>query len=187
MTATVPHVTPAVTATWNNKQRAEVNTVIGHPFSRAVAPLLEWPSTQRYYNILSINNYVSSISLLRADDCCAKAHDQTAARPYRFEKEATTHDNVEEIDNDNDMLGLSNLISCCDYVLTISNTTAHLSGGLGIKTMLMLPKGKGAFWYWSSDNTQSLWYKSIDIYRQSISNSWDEVTNDIMLKLKKYE
>ena len=27
---------------------------------------------------------------------------QTAARPYRFEKEATTHDNVEEIDNDND-------------------------------------------------------------------------------------
>ena len=33
MTATVPHVTPAVTATWNSKQRAEVNTVIGHPFS----------------------------------------------------------------------------------------------------------------------------------------------------------
>ena len=92
---------------------------------------------------------------------------------------------IREIDNYNDMLGLSNLISCCDYVLTISNTTAHLSGGLGIKTMLMLPKGKGSFWYWSSDNTQSLWYKSIDIYRQSISNSWDEVIKDILLKLKK--
>ena len=94
---------------------------------------------------------------------------------------------IKEIDNENDILGLSNLISCCDYVLTISNTTAHLSGGLGVKTMLMLPKGKGAFWYWSSDNTQSLWYKSIDIYRQSISNSWDEVINEIILKLKKYE
>ena len=94
---------------------------------------------------------------------------------------------IKEIDNDNDILGLSNLISCCDYVLTISNTTAHLSGGLGIKTMLMLPKGKGSFWYWSSENTQSLWYKSIDIYRQSISNSWDEVLNEIMFKLKKYE
>ena len=94
---------------------------------------------------------------------------------------------IKEIDNDNDMLGLSNLISCCDYVLTISNTTAHLSGGLGIKTMLMLPKGKGSFWYWSSDNTQSLWYKSIDIYKQSISNSWSKVLNEIILKLKKYE
>ena len=51
----------------------------------------------------------------------------------------------------------------------------------------MLPKGKGAFWYWSSDNTKSLWYKSIDIYRQSISNSWDAVINEIILKLKKYE
>ena len=40
---------------------------------------------------------------------------------------------IKEIDNDNDMLGLSNLISCCDFVLTISNTTAHLSGGLGLK------------------------------------------------------
>ena len=34
--------------------------------------------------------------------------------------------------------------------------------------MLMLPKGKGNLWYWSSDNFQSLWYQSIDIYRQLI-------------------
>ena len=92
---------------------------------------------------------------------------------------------IKEIDNYNDMLGLSNLISCCDYVLTISNTTAHLSGGLGIKTMLMLPKGKGSFWYWSSEKRQSLWYKSIDIYKQSTSNSWDRVIQEILLKLKK--
>ena len=26
---------------------------------------------------------------------------------------------IKEIDNDNDMLGLSNLISCCDYVLLL--------------------------------------------------------------------
>jgi len=92
-----------------------------------------------------------------------------------------------EIDNYNDILSLSNLISCCDYVLTISNTTAHLSGGLGVKTMLMLPKGKGRLWYWSSDKKQSLWYKSIDIYEQSISNSWDGVIQEILLELKKYE
>ena len=92
---------------------------------------------------------------------------------------------IEEIDNYNDILGLSNLISCCDYVLTISNTTAHLSGGLGVKTILMLPKGKGSLWYWSSVKRQSLWYKSIDIYKQSISNSWDRVIQEILLKLKK--
>ena len=92
---------------------------------------------------------------------------------------------IKEIDNYNDILGLSNLISCCDYVLTISNTTAHLSGGLGVKTILMLPKGKGSLWYWSSEKRKSLWYKSIDIYKQSISNSWDRVIQEILLKLKK--
>ena len=92
---------------------------------------------------------------------------------------------IEEIDNYNDIFGLASLISCCDYVLTISNTTAHLSGSLGVRTMLMLPKGKGNLWYWSSDNFQSLWYQSIDIYRQLISSSWDEVINKISLKLKR--
>ncbi len=92
---------------------------------------------------------------------------------------------IKDIDNYNDLLGLSNLITCCDYVLTISNTTAHLSGSLGIKTMLMLPKGKGSFWYWSSEKNQSLWYKSVDIYKQSTSNSWDGVIQEILLRLKK--
>ena len=92
---------------------------------------------------------------------------------------------IEEIDNYNDIFGLASLISCCDYVLTISNTTAHLSGSLGIRTMLMLPKGKGNLWYWSSDNFQSLWYQSIDIYRQLIPSSWDEVINKISLKFKR--
>ena len=39
----------------------------------------------------------------------------------------------------------------------------------------MLPKGKGRLWYWSKENTQSIWYKSIKIIEQDIIGSWNDV------------
>ena len=68
---------------------------------------------------------------------------------------------IKEIDNYDDIEGLAALIDACDFVVTVSNTTAHIAGAIGKKTYLMLPKGKGKLWYWSKENDQSLWYKSI--------------------------
>ena len=55
---------------------------------------------------------------------------------------------IENIDNFNDLNGLISLIDVCDFVITISNTNAHIAGSLGKKTFLLLPKGKGRLWYW---------------------------------------
>jgi len=38
---------------------------------------------------------------------------------------------LDDIDNTNDIDGLAALISACDAVITVSNTTAHLAGALG--------------------------------------------------------
>ena len=35
------------------------------------------------------------------------------------------------------------MIDACDFVVTVSNTTAHIAGAIGKQTYLMLPKGKG--------------------------------------------
>ena len=71
------------------------------------------------------------------------------------------------------------LISICDLVLSVSNTTVHLAGGIGKKTYLMLPKGKGQLWYWSKEKDNSIWYKSVKIFQQDIPNTWDKVINNI--------
>ena len=70
---------------------------------------------------------------------------------------------LEEIDNFNDIDGLASLIDACDYVVSVSNTTVHIAGSIGKETYLMLPQGKGRLWYWSKEEEQSIWYKSVQV------------------------
>ena len=88
---------------------------------------------------------------------------------------------IEEIDNFKDIDGITTLIDICDFIITISNSNAHISGALGKKTFLLLPKGKGSLWYWTSQNYKSVWYPSIQIIEQEEPGSWDEA----IIKLSK--
>lgn len=80
----------------------------------------------------------------------------------------------EEIDLFNDIYGLAQLICTCEYIVTISNVTAHIAGTLGKKTLLMLPKNNGKMWYWSKDNnSQSLWYPSVRVIDYNQKDGWE--------------
>ena len=91
---------------------------------------------------------------------------------------------LESIDNFNDLNGLTSLIDICDFVITVSNTNAHISGALGKKTFLLLPKGKGRLWYWSSKKKKSIWYPSIEVVEQNIIGSWETVVKELGKILK---
>ena len=43
----------------------------------------------------------------------------------------------ESVDNMQDIDGLASLIDACDFVISTSNITSHLAGGLGKKTYLL--------------------------------------------------
>ena len=88
---------------------------------------------------------------------------------------------IEEIDNYDDIEGLAALIDACDFVVTVSNTTAHIAGAIGKETYLMLPRGKGKLWYWSKEHNQSLWYKSIRIIEQKQIGQWNDVVEEILI------
>ena len=47
----------------------------------------------------------------------------------------------------------------------ITKLPIHITG-LGKKTFLLLPKGKGRLWYWSSEKKKSIWYPSIEVVEQ---------------------
>ncbi len=76
------------------------------------------------------------------------------------------------IDNFNDIDGLCSIIEACDFVISCSNTNAHLSGALYKKTYLLLAKGRGRLWNWSSNNGNSLWYPNTNIFEQKIVGDW---------------
>ena len=49
--------------------------------------------------------------------------------------------NIDNLDVYNDLDSLAALIEACNFVITTSNTTAHLSGALHKQTFLLLPIG----------------------------------------------
>ena len=93
---------------------------------------------------------------------------------------------IENIDNFNDLNGLISLIDVCDFVITISNTNAHIAGSLGKKTFLILPKGKGRLWYWISKKKRSIWYPKIEIIEQEETGNWKYVIKKLQKKVKEY-
>ena len=84
-----------------------------------------------------------------------------------------------DVDNKNDIDGLAALMAACDTVITIDNSTAHLSGALGLTTKLMLPYT--ANWRWGLSGNSSYWYDAVQLYRQSKVNDWYSVLAQIRL------
>ena len=83
--------------------------------------------------------------------------------------------NSHNIDNFNDIDGIASLIKTCDFIITISNSNAHISGKLGVKTFLLLPKNDGKLWYWGqSEDKEIIWYPSIIPIRQTKNNDWKD-------------
>jgi tetratricopeptide (TPR) repeat protein len=80
-----------------------------------------------------------------------------------------------DIDNTNDLDGLAALMTACDVIVTVSNTTAHLAGALGRPTFVMVPHGYARIWYWFHHRSQSPWYPRVAVRRQQSGQRWADV------------
>ncbi|MCI5050521.1 MAG: hypothetical protein MRY32_09395 [Rickettsiales bacterium] len=77
-----------------------------------------------------------------------------------------------EVKSRDDILDWGNQIAAMDEVITIQNATAHMGGGLGVPTTLLL--SSYGCWRWGTLDTNK-WYQSVNIYRQQPFESWDKV------------
>ena len=80
-----------------------------------------------------------------------------------------------DIDNTNDLDALAALMTACDAVVTVSNTTAHLAGALGRPTWVMVPHGFARIWYWFKDKDDSPWYPRVRVRRQRKAQPWPDL------------
>lgn len=83
-----------------------------------------------------------------------------------------------DVDNTNDIDGLAALITACDCVVTVSNVTGHVAGGVGARTFLL---DSNKLWYWNNTyRDRNLWYPSVSTYRkENAIASWKEQIADI--------
>ena len=90
----------------------------------------------------------------------------------------------ENIDSFNDLDMFSIQVSAMDLVLSVSNTTVHFAGAMGIRCWTMIPSGHGQFWYWFRSRIDSPWYSSLRLFRQVEIGKWDKVLIEISKNIK---
>ena len=78
--------------------------------------------------------------------------------------------NESEIDNFNDLDGLTALIEACDHIVSIDGITAHLAGALGKNSSILLPYS--ANWRWGHESEDSYWHSSLRLLRQKRISDW---------------
>ena len=70
----------------------------------------------------------------------------------------------------------ADLTASCDLVISVVQTTAHLAGALGIKTMCLVPKGPAWKFPPGSGNP---WHPSMTQYFQEETYNWNKPLADI--------
>lgn len=73
-----------------------------------------------------------------------------------------------------------------DLVITVSNTTAHISGAIGQETWVLVPPlGLGSMWFWFVDRATSPWYPAVKLWRREM-NKDEAFVADIADRLQQW-
>ena len=83
-----------------------------------------------------------------------------------------------------DFLETAAIISNCDLIITSDTAVAHLAGGLGKPTWLLLHKVPD--WRWGLEGDTTFWYPSMRLFRQRKHGDWNEVMRRVNDCLKTY-
>jgi len=102
----------------------------------------------------------------------------TAEERRQFEDHTGTtilHD--EHVDQMSDLDAFAAQVAAMDLVISVSNTTVHMSGALGVPTWVMLNTVPLPCWLLERDD--SPWYPSVRLFRQSAAGDWANVIERI--------
>jgi tetratricopeptide (TPR) repeat protein len=69
------------------------------------------------------------------------------------------------------------LIECLDLVITVDTSVAHLAGALGKPVWILVPRMP--CYRWLLDRTDTPWYPSAQLFRQSEGGEWREVLTEV--------
>ncbi len=70
------------------------------------------------------------------------------------------------------------ILSLVDELITVDTSVAHLAGGLGVKVRVLLPLIPD--WRWLLSRTDSPWYPSARLYRQTKRQDWSAPLKNLL-------
>jgi hypothetical protein len=90
----------------------------------------------------------------------------------------------DQINDTWDFLETAAIIANCDLVITSDTSVAHLAGGMGKTTWLLLKKVPD--WRWGLDGDTTFWYPSMRLFRQRERGNWNEVMERVAEALQEH-
>ncbi len=70
-----------------------------------------------------------------------------------------------------------NLLETCERIICVDTSVAHLAASMGIPTWILLPYVPD--WRWLLERSDTPWYPSVRLFRQTRLDSWDEPIQEI--------
>jgi Tfp pilus assembly protein PilF len=78
----------------------------------------------------------------------------------------------EKVDQFQDLDAFAAQVAALDAVVSVSNTTAHVAGALGLPMAVLL--SSAPLWRWGAEGEKSVWYDSVRLFRQVGPGEWRE-------------
>lgn len=101
----------------------------------------------------------------------------------QLEAVRTSHELHDWTDGLADFAATGALIENLDLVITVDTAVAHLAASLGKPVWILVPFV--SCWRWLEGRTESPWYDSVRLFRQSERGNWDEVIDAVQRELRK--
>jgi tetratricopeptide (TPR) repeat protein len=92
------------------------------------------------------------------------------------------HDIHDWTDELTDFAATGALIEALDLVITVDTAVAHLAASLGKTVWILVPWV--SCWRWLEGRTDSPWYESVKLFRQSERGNWDPVLEAVARELR---
>ena len=86
-----------------------------------------------------------------------------------------------EIDSLKDLDGFAAQVAAMDLIVSISNTTVHVAGALGVPAWVLLPNAP--MWRWMIDRDDTPWYPLVWLFRQNKRGDWPGVMEKVTVAL----
>lgn len=169
--AQVPYVQAPAAAVQSWRQRVEAGALnVG----------ICWSGNPRHFNDRQRSMPLATLRTLAAPGCRfftlqpqKRAGDEQALAAWR---EAV--DTGPELRNFGDTAGL---IETLDLVVTVDTSVAHLAGALGKPVWILVPHNPD--WRWLLERTDSPWYPTAKLYRQTQRGDWASVLKRVQADL----
>lgn len=92
---------------------------------------------------------------------------------------------VDWMDEIGDFADTAALVSCLDLVIAVDTSVAHLAGALGKKVWLL--SRYDSCWRWMQDRSDSPWYPTLTLFRQTMPGQWDPLISEIRSALAAWQ